>query len=58
MPVLSTVNDIEDFGITAKSGVSWTTMGQVAGEFLARRHPAGSDPVSVVKYQRGPTTNT
>jgi protein TorT len=25
-------------------------MGQVAGEFLARRHPAGSDPVSVAWF--------
>lgn len=50
IPVLATVNDIEDIGITAKSGVSWTSMGRVAGEFLARRHPAGSDPVSVAWF--------
>jgi len=50
MPVLATVNDIEDVGITAKSGVSWTTMGRVTGEFLAQRHPAGSKPVSVAWF--------
>ncbi len=50
MPVLATVNDIEDTGITAKSGVSWTTMGRVAGEYLARQHPAGSEPVTVAWF--------
>ena len=50
MPVLATVNDIEDIGITAKSGVSWTTMGQVAGEYLAKRHKAGSKPVTVAWF--------
>ena len=50
MPVLATVNDIDDVGITAKSGVSWTTMGQVAAEYLAARHPAGSDPVTVAWF--------
>jgi protein TorT len=50
MPVLATVNDIEDVGITAKSGVSWTTMGQVAGEYLAERHKAGTKPVTVAWF--------
>jgi protein TorT len=50
LPVLSTVNDIEDTGISAKSGVSWTTMGQVAGEYLAQKHKAGSDPVTVAWF--------
>ena len=50
MPVLATVNDIEDIGITAKSGVSWITMGQVAGEYLAERHPAGTEPVTVAWF--------
>ncbi len=50
VPVLATVNDIEDLGITAKSGVSWTTMGRMAGEYLARKHPAGSDLVSVAWF--------
>ena len=50
LPVFSTVNDIEDTGITAKSGVSWTTMGRVAGEYLAQRHPTGSEPVTVAWF--------
>lgn len=50
IPVLATVNDIEDQGITAKSGVSWTTMGQVAGEYLAQRHKAGSEAVTVAWF--------
>jgi protein TorT len=50
MPVLATVNDIEDIGISAKSGVSWITMGQVAGEYLAEKHPAGSEPVTVAWF--------
>ena len=50
MPVLATVNDIDDIGITAKSGVSWTTMGQVTGEYLAQKHVAGSDPVTVAWF--------
>lgn len=50
MPVLATVNDIDDTGITAKSGVSWTTMGRVAGEYLAQRHMAGSKPVTVAWF--------
>ncbi|MEM7209686.1 MAG: TMAO reductase system periplasmic protein TorT [Pseudomonadota bacterium] len=50
MPVLATVNDIADEGITAKSGVSWTTMGRVAGEYLARNHPSDGDPVRVAWF--------
>lgn len=50
MPVLATVNDIDDIGITAKSGVSWTTMGRVAGEYLALRHKAGTEPVTVAWF--------
>lgn len=50
MPVLATVNDIDDIGITAKSGVSWITMGRVAGEYLAKRHGAGTDPVTVAWF--------
>ena len=50
MPVLATVNDIDDNGITAKSGVSWTTMGRVAGEYLAQKHGAGTEPVTVAWF--------
>jgi protein TorT len=50
VPVLATVNDIQDDGITAKSGVSWVSMGRVVGEYLAERHPMGSDPVKVAWF--------
>ena len=50
MPVLATVNDIDDSGITAKSGVSWITMGRMAGEYLAQKHPAGTGPVTVAWF--------
>ena len=50
MPVLATVNDISDAGITAKSGVSWTEMGRVTGEYLSRRHPDQSEPVKVAWF--------
>ncbi len=50
IPVLATVNDIDDSGISAKSGVSWTTMGQVTGEYLAGKHPAGTRPVTVAWF--------
>lgn len=50
IPVLATVNDMENIGITAKSGVSWVTMGYSAGEYLAKRHPLGSKPVTVAWF--------
>lgn len=50
IPVVSAVNDIADRGISAKSGVSWVTMGARAGEFLAALHPAGSPPVKVAWF--------
>jgi protein TorT len=50
MPVLATVNDISDPGITAKAGVSWTEMGRVTGEFLSSRHPPGSANVKVAWF--------
>lgn len=50
IPVIGIVNDIADPGVTAKTGVSWTTMGRLPGEYLAERHPAGSDPVKVAWF--------
>ncbi len=47
IPVLATVNDISDEGITAKSGVSWFSMGASAGEYLANKHPKGSPVVNI-----------
>ncbi|MEM7292295.1 MAG: TMAO reductase system periplasmic protein TorT, partial [Pseudomonadota bacterium] len=50
IPVLATVNDITDIGITAKSGVSWKTMGEVAGAYLAKLHPLGTAAVTVAWF--------
>ncbi|WP_269932972.1 TMAO reductase system periplasmic protein TorT [Aminobacter sp. HY435] len=50
MPVIAAVNDIDDAGIAAKSGVSWEEMGQSIGAYLARMHPVGSMPVSVAWF--------
>lgn len=49
-PVIATVNDIDDSGITAKASVPWTEMGAAAGRFLAERHPKGSPPVTVAWF--------
>lgn len=49
-PVIATVNDIEDSGITAKASVPWTEMGAAAGRFLAERHPKGSPPVRIAWF--------
>ena len=38
-PVIAAVNDIENIGISAKAGVSWYSMGQKVGQYLAQRHP-------------------
>lgn len=54
MPVVAVVNDIADPGISAKTGVSWITMGQRTGEVLARAHPKGTPPVKVAWFP-GPT---
>jgi protein TorT len=50
IPVVAVVNDIADPGITAKSGVSWITMGRRVGEYLARTHPKGSPPVKLAWF--------
>lgn len=50
MPVIATVNDINDVGISAKSGVSWVMMGKAVGDYFAARHPAGSAPVKVAWF--------
>lgn len=50
VPVVAAVNDIADEGISAKTGVSWVTMGARAGEFLADRHPRGSPAVKVAWF--------
>lgn len=50
IPVIATVNDIDDRGITAKSAVPWTEMGRSIGAYLARAHPKGSPPVKVAWF--------
>ncbi|WP_282606379.1 TMAO reductase system periplasmic protein TorT [Pelagibius sp. Alg239-R121] len=50
MPVIAAVNDIADEGITAKSGVSWISMGHAAGAYLAKAHPKGTEPVKIAWF--------
>jgi len=50
MPVLATINDIADRGITAKVGVSWHEMGRSVGEYLMQRHPVGSESVPIAWF--------
>ena len=50
IPVVAVVNDIADPGISAKAGVSWTIMGSSIGEYLARQHPEGSEPIKVAWF--------
>jgi len=47
IPVLATVNDIADPGISAKSGVSWEQMGEMLGQYLAKKHPKGSKKTKI-----------
>lgn len=50
IPIIAAVNDIENAGIAAKSGVSWEEMGRSVGNYLARHHPAGSKPVKIAWF--------
>ena len=50
MPVISVVNDINNEGITAKSGVSWVAMGAAIGDYFATVHPLGGEPVKVAWF--------
>lgn len=50
IPVLASVNDIANDGITAKVGVSWYDMGRLTGEYLVRRHPGPGDAVPVAWF--------
>jgi protein TorT len=47
VPVIDLVNGINSPDIAAKSLVSFYTMGQSAGQYLAAKHPAGSPAVKV-----------
>jgi len=50
MPVIAAVNDIDSAGITAKSGVSWVSMGAAIGQHFAKLHPKGSRTVKVAWF--------
>jgi protein TorT len=50
MPVVAAVNDIDNRGIAAKSGVSWVDMGYAIGAYFAAMHPKGSAPVRVAWF--------
>lgn len=47
IPVVDLVNGISSPDVSAKSLVSFYTMGQSTGEYLAKKHPAGSPAVKV-----------
>ncbi|WP_432757298.1 TMAO reductase system periplasmic protein TorT [Consotaella aegiceratis] len=47
IPVIDLVNGMSSPDITAKSLVSFYTMGYETGAYLAKKHPEGSDPVKV-----------
>lgn len=50
LPVFGLVNDLPAGLVQAKVGVSWYQMGWQMGHWLALRHPAGSQPVSVALF--------
>lgn len=47
IPVIDVINGVSSSDISAKSLVSFATMGAETGKYLAEKHPAGSDPVKV-----------
>ncbi|MBP5858439.1 TMAO reductase system periplasmic protein TorT [Marivibrio halodurans] len=47
VPVIDVINGMSSPELSAKSLVSFRTMGAKTGEYLAEMHPAGSDPVQV-----------
>jgi protein TorT len=47
IPVIDVINGISSPDITAKSLVSFYTMGHEIGAYLAKKHPAGSEEVKV-----------
>jgi len=50
IPVIDVINGMSSPDISAKSLVSFGEMGGKAGEFLAEKHPAGSEPVKVAWF--------
>lgn len=47
IPVIDVINGVSSGDIAAKSLVSFRTMGSEIGNYLAEKHPAGSDAVKV-----------
>ncbi len=50
IPVIDVINGINSPDISAKSLVSFYTMGHSTGEYLAKKYPAGSPPVKVAWF--------
>jgi len=50
IPIVDLVNGINSSDVSAKSLVSFYTMGHATGEYLAKAHPAGSAPVKVAWF--------
>ncbi|MAM13558.1 MAG: TMAO reductase system periplasmic protein TorT [Rhizobiaceae bacterium] len=53
VPVVDLVNGMSSSDITAKSLVSFYTMGYETGKYLAKKHPAGGEP-AIVGWFPGP----
>lgn len=49
-PVLATVNDIADAGLSAKVGVPYYEMGRLAGRYLVQRYPDTSQSIAVAWF--------
>ena len=47
IPVIDVINGINSPDVSAKSLVTYYTMGHSAGDYLAKKHPAGSSPAKV-----------
>jgi protein TorT len=54
IPVIDVINGISSPELSAKSLVSFGEMGAKAGEYLAKLHPAGSEPVKVAWFPGPP----
>ncbi|WP_432470124.1 TMAO reductase system periplasmic protein TorT [Amphritea sp. HPY] len=58
-PLFGLVNNLSAQGLSGRVGVPWYQMGYRTGSFLAKRHPAGSPPVTMAWFpgpeQRGGT---
>ncbi len=54
IPVIDVINGISSKDISAKSLVSFATMGYKAGEYIAKQHPKGSGKVKVAWFPGPP----